>query len=85
MIPTLNMLIQGVKIEPPNVSSDENGGKINEIIPAPHISGNGNGNKMNLRIEILENLLNASGGTGDGSSAKISIIYELYYSQLCIN
>lgn len=36
-------------------------------------SGNGNGNKMNLRIEILENLLNAS---GDGTSAKVNSLRQ---------
>lgn len=37
------------------------------------VSGNGNGNKMNLRIEIIENLLNAS---GDGTSAKINSLKQ---------
>lgn len=37
------------------------------------ISGNGNGNKMNLRVEIFENLLNAS---GDGTSAKINSLRQ---------
>jgi hypothetical protein len=36
-----------------------------------YLGGNGNGNKFNLRNEILENLLRAS---GDGSSAKISMV-----------
>lgn len=37
------------------------------------ISGNGNGNKMNLRVEIIENLLNAS---GDETSAKINSLRQ---------
>jgi hypothetical protein len=35
--------------------------------------GNGNGNKMNLRVEILENLLSAS---GDGTSAKVNSLRQ---------
>ncbi|CAD5221260.1 unnamed protein product [Bursaphelenchus xylophilus] len=36
-------------------------------------TGNGNGNKMNLKVEILENLLKAS---GDGNSAKINSLRQ---------
>ncbi|CAD5215310.1 unnamed protein product [Bursaphelenchus okinawaensis] len=36
-------------------------------------AGNGNGNKMNLKVEILENLLRAS---GDGNSAKINSLRQ---------
>ncbi|KAH7731787.1 AT hook domain-containing protein family protein [Aphelenchoides avenae] len=39
----------------------------------PYNTGNGNGNKMNLRIEILENLLKAS---GDGTSAKVNSLRQ---------
>ncbi|KAI6241589.1 DNTTIP1-dimer domain-containing protein [Aphelenchoides fujianensis] len=35
--------------------------------------GNGNGNKMNLRVEILENLLKAN---GDGTSAKVNSLRQ---------
>lgn len=38
-----------------------------------HGCGNGNGNKFNLRIEMLENLLEAS---GDETSAKINSLRQ---------
>jgi hypothetical protein len=35
--------------------------------------GNGNGNKFNLRVKMLENLLEAS---GDGTSAKVNSLRQ---------
>ena len=37
------------------------------------VTGNGNGNKMNMRVDILENLLKAA---GDGSSAKVNSLRQ---------
>uniref|UniRef100_A0A7E4W2R8 DNTTIP1_dimer domain-containing protein n=1 Tax=Panagrellus redivivus TaxID=6233 RepID=A0A7E4W2R8_PANRE len=39
----------------------------------PLVTGNGNGNKVNMRIEILENLLKYA---GDGSSAKVNSLRQ---------
>ncbi|KAI1729054.1 suppressor of activated egl-4 protein 2 [Ditylenchus destructor] len=39
-------------------------------------SGNGNGNKMNLRVEILENLLQNTSNGGTGTSAKINSLRQ---------
>jgi hypothetical protein len=42
----------------------------------PYNGGNGNGNKMNLRIEMLENLLKASGEAVGLSSAKVNSLRQ---------